>query len=300
MSAMTQIPEFYPTMFSANWRTLAQQKPSKLSPLVVHEMVSGKEKKINQAGPSTPQRVVGRAQETRISDLNLYGRWLSPYPYDDAKLFDEWDEDLLGEVTRPDSTVLAQMIAGFNRAKDGAILAAAVGSARTGTDGTGATTLPAGQQVAVNYTGTTPANIGLTLAKVLQAKYLLDVADVEDEGRILVCSAKQLQDMLNVTEVKSADYNSVKALVNGQIDTYLGFKFVRVSASLLPYVASTDVRSVVAFQRDGIAFTEKGAKTRMDIRADLSHALQIRSVDLFGATRTEEVRVVEVFCDESP
>ena len=38
----------------------------------------------------------------------------------------------------------------------------------------------------------------------------------------------------------------------------------------------------------------------MDTRVDKQHALQIRSVCAVGATRTEEVKVVEIACDESP
>jgi len=301
MSAITQVPEFYKTMFSTNWLTLAQQVPSKLTGLVTMERVLGKEKKMNQLGSRTPQRITGRAQETRISDQTMAARWLSPYPYDDAVLFDKWDDELLGDITRPDSTVLAQMVAGFNRAKDGVILSAATGSARTGTDGTGSTALGSGQQVAVDYVEAgSAANSGLTVAKLRQAKYLMDVADVEDEGRVLALAAKQLQDLLRTTEVTSEDFNTVKALVAGQIDTFMGFKFVKVTKDAFPYVSATDIRSAVAFQKNGIAFTDTGIITHMDTRVDLSHAAQLRVEGMFGATRMEEPRVVEILCDESP
>ena len=301
MSAITQVPEFYKTQFSANWLALAQQIPSKLMGLVLREDVQGKDKKINQLGSRTPQRITGRAQATRISDQTMLARWLSPYPYDDASLFDKWDDELLGDITRPDSNILSQMVAGFNRAKDGVILTAAVDPSRTGTDGTGTTPLGSGQQVAVDFVESgSSVNSGLTIGKLRQAKYLLDVADVEDEDRIIAHSAKQLQDLLKTTEITSEDYNTVKALVAGKIDTFMGFKFVKVTKDAFPYVSETDIRSAVAFQKNGIAFTDTGVITHMDTRSDLSHAAQLRVEGMFGATRMEEVRVVEIFCDESP
>lgn len=301
MAAITTIPAFYVTEFARNWLTLAEQKDSRLEGTVMKERVAGKEKRLNQIGKTEMQRIVGRAQETRITDIPTDARWLSPYPHDDAKVFDRWDEEFLGEVVLPTSTVMQQMVAGYKRALDFTILTAAVADSRTGADGTTTTALPAGQLVAVNYveTGST-ANSGLTIAKLRQAKYIFDVADIDDEDRYLAYSAKQLNDLLRTTEVTNEDYNTIKALVKGDLDTFLGFQFKRVSASLLPYVSATDVRTAVAYVKSGISLTDTGLITHMDVRADLSHALQIRIEAAFGATRTEEVKVVSIACDESP
>jgi hypothetical protein len=120
----------------------------------------------------------------------------------------------------------------------------------------------------------------------------------DSDPRIIVVSAKQIQDLLRTTEVTSADYNTVKALVNGDIDTFLGFKFRRVSSSLLPYNASTGVRTCFAYVRSGLKLADAGRKVHVDIRADKSHALQIRTVASLGASRMEEKKVVEVAADE--
>lgn len=83
---------------------------------------------------------------------------------------------------------------------------------------------------------TTPANIDqgyqiaagatqFTVAKVLQASRYLTERGVPEEDRYIAFTAEDRQNFLNETEVGSFDYNSVKALVNGQIDTFLGFKF---------------------------------------------------------------------------
>lgn len=89
--------------------------------------------------------------------------------------------------------------------------------------------------MAITYSAT-PANINqgyqivaggtqFTVAKVLEASKALTDRGVPEEDRYIAFTAEDRQNFLNTTEVKSIDYNSVKALVNGQIDSFIGFKF---------------------------------------------------------------------------
>jgi hypothetical protein len=296
---MTQIPEHYTTQFDANWRHLVQQKNSRLREYVTLDSISGKEKSYNQLSEAAMQLITSRSGETRISDQATAKRWIRPKAYDTAKLFDEFDEQLLGEVVLPTSPVVQSHAAAYARTADQVIIEALGGSAYTGETGVTPTSLPSGQKVAVNYveTGNT-ANSGLTIGKLRAAKYILDSSEVdEEEERIIVVSAKQLQDLLRTTEITSADYNSVKALVDGSVNTFMGFKFRKTQ--LLP-LSSGDVRLVYVYVKSGIVLAERGLKTHMDVRTDLSHSLQIRSVASLGATRLEEKKVVEIACDESP
>lgn len=300
MSAMTQIPEHYTTQFDSNWRHLVQQKNSRLREYVTLDSISGKEKSYNQLSEAAMQLITSRSGETRISDQATAKRWIRPKAYDTAKLFDEFDEQLLGEVVLPTSPVVQSHAAAYARTADQVIIEALGGTAYTGEIGVTATTLPNAQKVAVNYVETgNAANSGLTIGKLRAAKYILDSSEVdEEEERIIVVSAKQLQDLLRTTEVTSADYNSVKALVYGSVNTFMGFKFRKTQ--LLPLASATDVRSTYVYVKSGIVLAERGLKTHMDVRTDLSHSLQIRSVASLGATRLEEKKVVEIACDESP
>ena len=300
MSAMTQIPEHYTTQFDSNWRHLVQQKNSRLREYVTLDSISGKEKSYNQLSEAAMQLITSRSGETRISDQATAKRWIRPKAYDTAKLFDEFDEQLLGEVVLPTSPVVQSHAAAYARTADQVIIEALGGTAYTGETGITPTTLPSGQKVAVNYVESgNAANSGLTIGKLRAAKYILDSNDVdEEEERIIVVSAKQLQDLLRTTEITSADYNSVKALVDGSVNTFMGFKFRKTQ--LLPLASATDVRSVYVYVKSGIVLAERGLKTHMDVRTDLSHSLQIRSVASLGATRLEEKKVVEIACDESP
>ena len=63
------------------------------------------------------------------------------------------------------------------------------------------------------------------LASIRSAKGHLDDIEADSDDRFIVVRAQALQKLLEDTTVTSSDFNSVKALVNGELDTFLGFKF---------------------------------------------------------------------------
>lgn len=300
MSAITQIPEHYTTQFDSNWRHLVQQKNSRLREFVTLDSISGKEKSYNQLNEAAMQLITSRSGETRITDQATAKRWVRPKGYDTTKLIDEFDEQLLGDVVLPTSPIVQSHAAAYARTADQVVIDALGGTAYTGETGVTPTSLPSGQKVAVNYVESgNAANSGLTIGKLRAAKYILDSNEVdEEEERIIVVAAKQLQDLLKTTEATSSDFNTVRALVDGTLNSFMGFRFRRTQ--LLPLDAASDVRSVYVYVKSGIVLAERGLKTHMDVRTDLSHSLQIRSVANLGATRMEEKKVVEIACDESP
>lgn len=294
---LTQIPEHFTTQFDSNWKHLVQQKNSKLKEYVTVDSIEGKEKSYNQIDATSMTQITDRSGDTRISDQVMAKRWIRPQQYDAAKLIDEWDEQLLGEVVLPTSPIIQSHAAAYGRTCDTIIIGALGGAAFTGPTGTVSTALPGSQKVAVNYVESgAAANSGLTIAKLRAAKFLFDSNDVDEEDeRFMVVSAKQLQDLLRTTEVTSADFNTVRALVDGTLNTFMGFKFRRTQ--LLPKTST--VRSCFAYAKSGVILAERGLKTHMDVRADLSHSLQIRSVASLAAVRMEEKKVVEIACDEA-
>ena len=72
------------------------------------------------------------------------------------------------------------------------------------------------------------ATTNFTLDLVRSAKGHLDDIESPDEERYIVLRALALQKLLEDNEVTSADYNTVRALVNGDLDTYMGFKFLKI------------------------------------------------------------------------
>jgi hypothetical protein len=190
----------------------------------------------------------------------------------------------------PTSTYSRAAAAAMGRAMDDVIIAAALGTAYTGKDGSTSTTLPSGQKIAA-------ASGGLTLAKLISAKEILDSGNVDPSiQRHIVVSPKQISDLLNNTTVTSSDYNTVKALAMGEINTFVGFNFI--VSNRLGTDGSGD-RQVIAFASDGIKLAVgKEPSARIDERADKSYATQVYYCQSVGATRMEEAKVVEIACVE--
>lgn len=81
-----------------------------------------------------------------------------------------------------------------------------------------------------SYAGTVTTAIGgtdtdLNPAKLRRASRYLNQKGVPGAGRKLVHGALQLEALLGNTEATSSDYNTVKALVNGDIPGFVGFEF---------------------------------------------------------------------------
>jgi hypothetical protein len=131
----------------------------------------------------------------------------------------------------------------------------------------------------------------MTLARIVAVKQALDAADVEMEDRFFVVNPEGLEDLLGATEVTSSDYNAVKALIRGEIDTWMGFKWI--SSNLLPVTGT--VTTCAAFQRYGVCAAMSAAPmVRTDERKDLSYSWQVYYELNMGAVRLEESRVVKV------
>ena len=114
--------------------------------------------------------------------------------------------------------------------------------------------------------------------------------------RHIIVSPKQITDLLGTTEVTSSDFNTVKALANGEVNSFLGFNFI-VSNRL---AKSSTTRSCIAYAQDGIALgVGKDVNARIDERSDKSYATQVYYCMSIGATRMEEAKVVEVQCTEA-
>ena len=117
-----------------------------------------------------------------------------------------------------------------------------------------------------------------------------------DEAKYLVCSASQISDLLAITSITSSDFNSVKALVQGQIDSFMGFKFIRTER------LGTDAngnRQVLAFNQSALGLAVgSDISTKISERADKNYATQVFLSMTIGATRVEDEKMVEIACTE--
>lgn len=102
------------------------------------------------------------------------------------------------------------------------------------------------------------ANTNLNVAKLREAAKILNAKNVPSEGRHIIIHANSLAAMLEQTSVTSSDFNSVKALVQGDINTFMGFQFHILGDRAeggLPIDGSSD-RTLFAFHKDAIGYAE--------------------------------------------
>lgn len=270
--------------YNDNIRLLQQQKPSRFRPCVREESVQGEYGFFDAISATAAQKRVGRHADTPLISTPHARRRVAQFPYDWADLIDQFDKPTL--ITDPTSMYAINAVAALNRSIDDEIITAFMATAYGGRDGSSSYTFDA------SYYSIAHASSGLTLAKILSAKEILDAAE-NDEGeeRFFAVNAKQLGVLLNLTEIKSADYNTVKALVKGEIDTFCGFKFIR--SERLPTVSS--VRSCFAWCKNSMLLgIGTDIVTRVSERADKNYATQVYAGMSIGAVRMDEKGVVEV------
>jgi hypothetical protein len=280
----TQIETAFVEQYSSNVQMLSQQKGSILRDKVRVESVTGKNAFFDQVGSVTATLRAGRHVDTPRVDVPHSRRRVTLADYEFADLIDDLDKVRM--LVDPTSTYALAAAYAMGRAMDDAIITAATGSADTGVAGGTAVALPASQIIA--EAGTT----GMTIAKLREAKEIIDLADVDPSlPRHIIVSPKQITDLLGTTEVTSSDFNTVKALAQGDINTFLGFNFV-VSNRL---AVASQIRDCVAFVSDGIGLAVgKDSTARIDERADKGYATQVYYSAAFGATRMEEEKVVKI------
>lgn len=294
---MAEIDTFYPTEFQRNFDQVLQQMDSRLLSSITRADFTGKRKSFNLINDSEAQDILVRKGDTPDGEFDGSKYWLTQRPKEKVTTFDEWDQHFLGSIVLPTSDEVQAHAQAFNRAIDDVIVTAATATRYIGEDGT--TTDAFSNTIAVDYVETgSAANSGLTIAKLRRAKYLMDFNEVPTSDRFIAVGAQQVQDLLRTTEITNADYNTVRALAQGQIDTFLGFKFINTQR--LTEVVATDVRTVLAYHKSAIKFAMSDRSTQMDKLPTRRHALQIRSVMMLGAVRTENEKVVGIYCDESP
>jgi len=271
------------------------------------EPVVGDTMYVERIGPKDAQLRGARHGETPISDAEHSRRKLSMADYIvPADLIDKPDK--LKLLIDPQSVYTQNQVFSLKRAIDDVIIAALFGAAYGGH--TGATTInfhDVGESRLVESSGVICAagsdfsnttETGLTIAKLLTCKELLDDAEIDDERpRYFVTNPHNVNQLLNLTEVKSSDYNTVKALAQGQIDSYMGFKFIK-STRLPADDTDTGATKCAAFAQNAIVLAiAEEPSVSVSVRNDLCDSIQVFSTLSIGATRVEGPAVVGITLD---
>ena len=278
--------------YSSNVTLLSQQMGSKLRGAVDEESIVGKNAFFEQIDSTAAVLRTSRHGDTPQIDTPHSRRRVSLADYEWADLID--DTDKIRSLVDPTSAYAKNAAAAMNRAMDDVIITAFNASASTGVAGGTSTALPSTQKFA-----TSNQSDGLTIAKLLSAKKILDNNDIDpSRKRFIVCGPQQVADLLAVTQVTSSDFNTVKALAQGDINSFLGFEFI-MSTRLSFDATNTDDRLIFAYTEDAIKLAiGSDIKAQISERADKSYSTQVYYAMSLGAVRMEEKAVVQIPCNE--
>ena len=306
---MSQIDTAFVNGFHANFDLALQQMQSRLEPYVRVETQTGEYDYFDRIGSLEVTEVTTRWADTVNSEIAHDRRQSHIRDFDASVLIDQ--KDKLRMLQDPTSSYIQTLVAAHNRKKDDLIIQAAFATAKTGKAGGTDVAFPSGNTILVTGVltgnsygvpdpGTEGGDYNLTPGKLRTAKLILDRASEklggDGEPHILACDPIQIAALLSNTKATSSDYNTVRALMSGDIDTYMGFKFVRTTR----LSASSGVRDCIAFVRSALMLSKKVDTTvRVTERPDKRYAVQAYTNSTMGAVRMWEEGVVKIQCKDS-
>lgn len=292
---------------------LSQQKLSRLRPTCQEESVVGRTFYGERIGATSGQDIEERHGDTPLNSTPHSRRRGTMVDWDVADLVDEMDTPKM--LISPMGKYVQNFIAAANRRIDKHIYDALRGTAAAGqSGGTTINNYDVGECRLIRSDGvvetagsdnTAATETALTIAKLLSCKQLLDEGDIDPERQRHFChNPYNMAQLLNLTEVKSADYNTVKALAHGDIDTFMAFKFhmlqdyVDATKGHLQDTTNEAADTVVdcyAWAQGAVKLgVGKEITTSIDPRVDKRMSLQAYMRHSFGAVRVEGPAVVEI------
>lgn len=283
------VPEHHVIQFTSNVQAALVREGGLLTGLVSGATYGGdKAQVVNFLGPVTFVKRDGPYQDTKVTEPEHTQRWIYADDYDCAIFVDRIDT--LRMIYDPTNPYVERMREAAARLQDEVIASAFFATAMVGKQGLTAKTFPAADTIAVGGTR-------FTVAKLRAARKLLKKRKVKlrEATPMIAITAEQADDLLGDTTVTSQDYNTVKALVNGDVDSFMGFRFVQIE-DIVPSRTTngTDlIRQCPVWVPSGMHFGDwQGLQLVVNNRPDKNNIKQIHGCLSFGATRIEEGKVL--------
>ena len=309
-SVGASINEVAAAQFRVNVLHLSQQRSSRLLPYVQTESIKGESAFFDRIGQTAMVRKYGRNQDVIEQDATFSRRMLTVIPWYWAKYTDDFDK--IQNIHDPESEYSRAAEMALARRIDITNIVGILGTAYAGKRGATAVELPATQKLAATSGIASVVHSKLSLSALRAARQLLwENEALMDDGQMIpfVTTGENIMALLQDPNITSADYNTVKSLVNGEIDSFMGFKFIRIEflpvntggagnynneAGNATVVTATATRNF-CFVPECIKFG-LGNQPKSKI-AEIPQKLDSTLVTLqayVGSMRMEEVKVVEV------
>jgi hypothetical protein len=295
--ASYSVPEHHVKQYTANVRHVLQANGGILVPLVTRGMYRGEKiQLVNFIGPVEFVERTTVYGDTKLSELEHTQRWIVGSEWDAATLVDRLDT--LKMIYDPTNPYVEAFRKGAARKQDQIIMDKFFAVAKSGKDG--ATDVPFPSADTVLH-----ATTGLTLTKLRSLRKLIKkrLVDLRYTKPYIAITADQADNLLGETQVQSADYNSVKPLVDGEVSTFMGFTFVPYESNgsygIPSHADSGTIRDCPVWVPEGMHYgTWDDLTITINNRPDKNNIKQIHGTFTAGATRLEEGKVFKIECKE--
>lgn len=282
------------TQFHDSFEIASQQKDSRFQ-AAVHDrgQITGASFTINDMGTIEMNAITTRFGDTvwDVPEAGTRNALMADY----GVFVPVEKRDLRKLIADPQGPYLQLTLAAANRRKDTTIYRALLDAVPRKTENNGAYTnvvLPASQKIVAGGTGATKAK--LIAAKAMFRRNECD--EQNGEQLFIAYNADMLTQILNDTNLTSADYMAVKMLQEGALaGNWLGFQWIAYEALDSVTAESVTTKTTVAWAKSAVHFGT-GAEYNIDIgpRRDKNNTIQISVDASYGAGRANEKKVVAI------
>jgi hypothetical protein len=138
----------------------------------------------------------------------------------------------------------------------------------------------------------------MNIDKLRAAAKALNEKNVPAEGRHLLMHSSQLDALLGETETTSADFATVKALVRGEINSFMGFNIITMGDRDEGGVPKPSTRSCFAWHQDSMGYAESmSQKSEVNYIPEKTSFL-VSSMFSAGAVAIDDEGIVKISCTE--
>lgn len=313
MAVELNIPQSARVQFQTGLERVAQQLQSRFRGLaIVKTGCTGKAQAHRKIRKMEMKDTTGRLQPTIGEEMSLLHRYLFPRKAELTTILDEDDAAELDAGVAPTGSIITEHGSAAGRKLDSIFLNGIIGDNLEGLESSMTTVaVPPSQKIAVDARASGSGNQGLTLYKLVKGKALFAKNEVygqdAKESGAKLCMAVSQDELdnllLDVEKTGSADYNKVKALVDGEVDYFMGINFIRTELLPTTVIGATSagykIRTCPMWVSNGVHLDFwYDVKTNIDVRVDQSQAIQIYSRIKVNSCRHDEDRVVLVYCEQ--
>lgn len=274
--------------YQDNMMLLFQQGVSQFRGKVREQAAKGTRTYFDFLGPTSMFARPGRHAPTQYVDSQHSRRYGNMSDWVWADLVD--DVDTIRALIEPTSAYVQNAAMAGNRKIDELIVAAMDASANTGVDGSTPVAFPTSTNQIVD------GGTGMTVSKFRTLKLTMDTAEVDPGSRNFAISPTGIQDLLEDPQVTSADFNTVQALVQGTLNTYMGFDIFQTNR----LDVAANIRKCWGWHTMSMGLlVGQNPMSRISEMPDLNYSTQVYFKLTMGAVRLIDEGVYQVDIDES-